>query len=319
MAEYDIAVRLGDERTAGQFTAMAAELARGADSRQFLLVSGPAVRLTDLTKLGLTEPGDVDPAVIVWTNHVTPMTADGFRRSGVQFADEAGNAWIEFGNVLIDIRGRRPAAPTRRARPSEGGNIFSTGRSQVVFSLLAWPQLWEATTREVAAAAGVSVGLAHNALTLLRSAGYEPSGRLGAAALLDNWAATFPTGLARKLELARYYGDATAIRTVDDDASISVSGEAAARETLRPTAGTLYVDELDHMLPIVNRWRADGDGEPNIVVRRRFWTPPTPDEPLGTTVAPWPLVYADLASSEDPRVRHVARDWRERFVQSGRR
>ena len=44
---------------------------------------------------------------------------------------------------------------------------------------------------------------------------------------------------------------------------------------------TLYVMELDPRLAIVNRWRSDG--EPNVVVRRKFWNAPDTHRPRGCT------------------------------------
>ena len=97
-----------------------------------------------------------------------------------------------------------------------------------------------------------------------------------------------------------------------------VSGEGAAADLVRPTALTIYVAELDPMLPVKNRWRSDGDA--NITVRSKFWTTP-PDEahdydgPLaGLRNAPAVLVYADLMASDNPRVRSVAPEWRSRIA-----
>lgn len=93
----------------------------------------------------------------------------------MQYLDAAGNAWIQFGDVLIDVRGR--PRPVDAPRTPGSGNLFSVGRDQVVMALLAWPHRWEAPQRDVAAAAGVSLGQAHNTLTLLAQAEYATTGR----------------------------------------------------------------------------------------------------------------------------------------------
>jgi hypothetical protein len=74
---------------------------------------------------------------------------------------------------------------------------------------------------------------------------------------------------------------------------------------------TIYVEELDPMLSIVNRWRSDGP--PNIMVRRKFWHGPfeldgQSDSPLSV---PWTLAYADLMATGEPRQRAAARELRE--------
>src|SRR4051812_15945992 len=121
--------------------------------------------------------------------------------------DIAGNACVEFSNVLIDVRGRRRPMDARRPDPVSG-NLFSRGRAQVIFALLAWPQLWDEPQRGLARAAGVSLGQAHNTLALLAEAGYDGVGpRRGQTALLHLWAAAFPIGPARHLTLATYRGE----------------------------------------------------------------------------------------------------------------
>lgn len=280
----------------------ALHVARGGSARAYELRYGATVPLA--------AAGADGPPVFVHANFVGARSSDTFRRAGVQYLDAAGNAWIEFGDVFIDVRGRPRldgAAPATRV----AGNLFSTGRAQVVFALLAWPHLWQASQRDISKAAGVSVGQVNATLKLLRDARYGVGGvRPGAADLLDLWAAAFPTGLAHRLTLATYRGEIGRAK-IDADGQVFVSGEGAATDLLRPTSLTIYVADLDPGLPVVNRWRSDG--EPNIVVRRKFWTAPglADTAPADIELAPWPLVYADLLASEDPRVRSTASEWRD--------
>lgn len=285
-------------------------LTRGDSSQKYTLIYGSAVKVADTAGIG-------DPNVpkLVLTTFVAPKSAETFRRAGVQYLDTVGNAWVEFGDVLVDVRGhRRPPDADQSARTTMG-NLFSTGRAQVIFALLAWPQLWNAPQRDLAHAAGVSLGQVHNTLTLLAEAGYGPDrDRPGQTQMLDLWAAAFPTGLAKKLTLATYRGDIGTVKKVNADDPVFLSGEGAADDMLRPATLTLYVEELDPSLPVVNKWRSDGP--PNIVVRRKFWhAPDNSDAPLaGVRLVPRPLIYADLVTSEDPRVRTVAKVWRDRLA-----
>ncbi len=289
-------------------------LTRGASSQEYNLVYAPSVRVADEGRAP-----DVELPRLVFTTFVAPKSAEAFRRAGVHYLDAAGNAWIRFGDVLVDVRGqRRPANEDPPARAA-AGNLFSTGRAQVTLALLAWPQLWEAPQRELARAAGVSLGQAHNTLTLLTEAGYGPDrARPGRTELLDLWAAAFPTGLAKKLTLATYRGEIDTVKKVNADDRVFLSGEGAVDDLLRPATLTVYVEELDPRLPVVNKWRSDGP--PNLVVRRTFWhAPDNSDAPVvGLRPAPWPLVYADLATSDDPRVRTVAKEWRDRHARPDR-
>jgi len=311
LSDLGVTARVGAAHPAGpgvQTTTV--RLTRGTSTRAYRLLYGPTVSLADA---GLAR--GIEPPTLVFTNFIAPRSAEAFRRAGVQHLDMVGNAWVEFDGVLLDVRGRpRPDdLPVPEHKPA--GNLFSTARAQVAFALLAWPQLWEATRRDLAHAAGVSLGQAHNALALLTEAGYrrDPA-RPGQTELLDLWAAAFPTGLATKLTLARYRGEIGPVKNVHSDDPVFVSGESAAEDLLRPATLTLYVDELDPRLPVVNKWRSDGPA--NIVVRRKFWQDPNDSDGglAGMRTAPWPLVYADLVTSDDPRVRSVAREWRDRFA-----
>ena len=287
-----------------------AHLVRGASAEDYSLRYGSVVRFTDAAAAG-----GAHRAALVFTTFVAPKTAETFRRAGVQYLDTAGNALIVFGDVLVDIRGRpRPDRAASRPRAA-AGNLFSTGRAQVVFALLAWPQLRHASQRELAHAAGVSLGQAHNTLALLAEAGFGRNDlRPERTDLLDLWVAAFPTGLAKRLTLASYRGSIDTVKKVDVTDPVYISGESAAAELLRPATLTLYVEDLDPNLPIVNRWRADG--EPNVVIRRKFWhAPDGGDAPLaGLRNAPWPLVYADLLASDESRVRGTAKEWRRHFA-----
>lgn len=281
-------------------------LARGGRHRDYALRYGPNVMLSAVGG------GEAGWPPFVLTTYVAAKTADAFRRAGIQYLDSAGNAWIDFSDVLIDVRGR--PRPVEDGRPRHAtGNLFSAGRAQVVFALLAWPQLWDAPQRKLAQAAGVSVGQANSTLKLLKQTGYTRTGaRPGQAALLDLWAAAFPTGLAERITLARYTSDEPVRRKNLE--SVSVSGAAAVPDLVRSRAAVLYVDEFDPRMPVVHRWRTDG--EPNITVRHKFWTEPTANTGGRGNVAPWPLVYADLLASEDPRERAAAHEWRDRHARS---
>jgi hypothetical protein len=286
----------------------ALHLARGGSAQDYDLRYGATMPLAAARTETAERP------MLVYRHFVAAKSGDAFRRAGVQYLDAAGNAWIEFADVLIDVRGRpRPDGAAPRTRLA--GNLFSSARAQVAFVLLAWPHLWDAPQREISKAAGVSVGQVNDTLKLLHGAGYYGVGgaRPGAAALLDLWAAAFPTGLAHRLTLATYRGE-IGQENVVADGEVLISGEAAATDLLRPTSLTIYVTNLDPRLPLMNRWRADG--EPNIVVRRKFWNAPdvTDTPPNHTETAPWPLVYADLLASDDPRVRTAAKEWRDRHA-----
>lgn len=284
-------------------------VSRAAADQRFDVLCGHGLRIADIARV---PRGDLPQ--FVFTDYVPDATGAAFRRAGVAYLDEAGNAWISFSTVLIDVRGRRRVGLTDRS-PVPRGNLFSPGSAQVVLALLTWPALWRATRREVAYAAGVSLGKAHDALSALKQTGFGPAAmQRSDGELLDLWAAAYPMGLARRLLLGTFHGPVDKVRSADGDDRLYVSGELAAGDLLKAATLDVYVAELKPRLALVNRWRSDG--RPNIVVRRSFWQEPRSTRTAGgePVAAPWPLVYADLLASADPRVRAAAGEWKERHA-----
>lgn len=246
---------------------------------------------------------------------VTERSAEMFRRMGINYLDSAGNAYITFDGVHIDVRGRRShaAAGVTPARPTRGGvNLFSTKRSQVIFALLTWPEYLERPVRELSRIAGVSLGQAQDTLELLARYGFLDEHkqflRPQKEKLIDQWAAAFPTGLGSEAKTRRFSGDWHSLDPVET--AVFISGEAAVPESLRPETAVMYADEGALELIRAHRWRRN-DAQPNIYLRSRFWQPPDAPARSGVYEAPWLLIYADLLASNDSRQREAAAHLRE--------
>ncbi|WP_343996103.1 type IV toxin-antitoxin system AbiEi family antitoxin [Nocardioides dubius] len=241
--------------------------------------------------------------------HATQAQSEELRDLGVEYLDSSGNAHLHFGDVFVDVRGRRPR---ERGRRPTGQNPFSGRRSRVAFVLLAWPQLWEATNQEIADAAGVSMGTAHQGRLMLREAGLDRGSRQ--AELLDRWSAAWIASIGAKLTLGRFHARSLEVQKVSANDPMFCSGEAAVADLVRPISLLLYVPALQPRLAAVNRWRTDGPN--NVTLREAFWSEPGAGLPevQGIPAAPWPLVYADLRGAADPRLHDVARVVRERHV-----
>lgn len=316
--------------------------AQGHHARYTLTVTA-AMTLTSI----LSIPSTPYPLLVVGPR-ITGRSAAALREANIQYVDAIGNAYIKFEGVLVEVRGRMPStldsSPDRRTAtkvhphyqeitpPPITKNLFSPRRSQVVMALLAWPHLSGAKVRDIATAAGVSIGQAHDALSLLEDAGYlrgTPPRLHRFSDLLDYWANQYPRGLGRKLTLATFYSDSLDdVHPPHPDQAIYFSGESARGvDVLRRTTLTIYVDTFDTRIALVNRWQAGRDRKPNVTVMQKFWTDPENSvpvhrrhekDPIEPHNAPWPLVYADLLASADPRLAEVAQTWRnDRSVESG--
>lgn len=283
------------------------ELSDGPDGRLTLIRGG--TQRTFLLRIRRPLTLNVDPYggpdLLYVTDRISPKSAESLRRLGVNWADTDGNAYISGDGWHIDIRGRgRRGIGPDHSTGQAPLNLYSARRAQVIFALLTWPGLLDASLRTVAAAAGVSIGIAQSTNQELHRRALWPNRSESRDALIDGWASAFPETLARSLtlravradHLASFYGP------------VLRSGEIAPSAQMRPTSGVVYVDELTTELLMQNRWRTDGT--PNLVVRRRFWSIEDADE---SDEVPPLLVYGDLHASDDPRARSVAAQYRVRL------
>lgn len=192
-----------------------------------------------------------------------------------------------------------------------GVNLFSAKRSQVIFAILTWPELLGEPVREVAHASNVSLGLAQETLQLLEDNDILNAdrhlSRASRSRLIDQWVSAYPANLSRQISLGTFSGDISRLRA--SESTIYISGEAASSELRRPENLILYSAVLPKELIVARRWRRD-DEEPNILIRRQFWTEQRPLAP-GVNPAPWLLTYADLLASGDSRQKEAAHALRD--------
>lgn len=244
--------------------------------------------------------------------YVPDAAADVLRARGVDHADAVGNAHLDQGGVLIDIRGRRPTARTAGPPDPAASRAFTRSGVRVLLTLLTHPETAARPVRHLAEASGVSVGTAHTVLHDLTGAGYLRDGTAGrtlhrGGELLDRWAEAYAVTLARAASLGSFtLPDPSRAEDLTSDllaAGAQLGGEAAAQRIdphLHPSTTTWYVDELPADVLTRHRLRRDDLG--SVHLRRRFWPRPT----TYSATVPAPLVLADLLASGDPRQRDHA-------------
>lgn len=274
-----------------------------------------------------------DVPLLVIGPRVHETSANTLRAHGIWYLDEAGNTYIRDERLLIDVRGRRALNSTVAERLADrhfdagAANPFTPKRAQVGLALLTLPELADAPFREIAARAGVSVGLAKSALDTLKTAGFVeqvgPRRRLiRGEELLNLWVSAYPGGLAKASTLLVAHGD---LHNWSPPSGIdfAISGEQALGETLSHPETLIiyvhgYVDDDGRRRPprellLNNRWQRDSHG--NVIIRELFWRDlPGMNETGG---APLVLTYADLLASHEPRQMEIAHGMRldvERLV-----
>ncbi|WP_317762798.1 type IV toxin-antitoxin system AbiEi family antitoxin [Rhodococcus opacus] len=310
-----------------------AVLSRHGNVQEYLLVFTASMTFMQISHRRLD---DAHYPILVVGERITERSATSLRDLRIQYIDNLGNAYIEFGDVYIDVRGRRPKPRDPESRsdyddnvrhepsPRSAHNLFSPRRSQVVFALLTWPHLAASRVRDIATAAGVSMGQAHDTLSMLDDAGFLHRGTALRSDqvhdMLRPWAAEYPRGLRKKLVISTFQtDDPTDFQLPSPEQDVYLSGESATGVAIhRPATLTVYLDHFNRKLAFVNRWRNEPHQPPNVTVMQKFWTEPD-DAPIdddtgglvGPSNAPWPLVYADLLAANDPRLNEVADTWRD--------
>ena len=178
---------------------------------------------------------------------------------------------------------------------------------QVVFRLLQDKSNTNLRYRQLAAAAGVSVGSVNNVMQSLMEKGYvveDGKKRLlrKRTSLLDRWVRAYADGLKERFFVARFTFLTPQVkecwRDIRMPENVSWGGEPAAAlldDYLQPERWDVYVSDNANALIATGRMIPKADGE--IYVYRKFW-----DE-AGT---PPVVVYADLLAMGNDRCREAA-------------
>lgn len=253
-------------------------------------------------------------AALLVTDYLTPPMAASLRDQKQQFADVAGNAYLEGPGLMVYVTGRK--LQDKRIAPNAGKAYTLTGL-KVTFALLCDPELANAPHRAIAAAAGVALGAITAVLADLQQTGHllvlVKHRRLNATKrLLDEWALTYARRLrAKTLQETYTMIDFDGWKTWPLDLRQALwGGEAAANllvNYLTPGVLTIYADKIPPQLLIEKRMTpargADASGRV-IEWRKPFWGN-VPAKARPDTVNPV-LVYADLLATGDARCIETA-------------
>jgi hypothetical protein len=251
---------------------------------------------------------------LLLTDYATPPMADQLRALQQQFADEAGNAYLDGPGFLVYVTGRKPEQKPTAVRPSRA---FTAAGLKVLFALICDPELADAPHRAIAAAAGVALGAVPPILADLQGPGYlltaNKTRRLNATRrLLDDWALAYARTLRAKTLVGKYVApDFDTWREWKlDPKQARWGGEPAANllvRYLKPGVLTLYTDRLPPRLMVEQRLVAAGlhVNERLLEVRKPFWGETLRGGNRPDTVPP-ALVYADLLATGDGRCIETA-------------
>jgi hypothetical protein len=247
------------------------------------------------------------------TNYVNPHMAERLRTLNMNFVDAAGNAYFEYGPVLIWVVGRKTVTTMR---PPRAGRAFQPGGLKLLFALLCTPDLVGRPTRTIAAQAGVANGTVGIVLRELRENYFlvdlrQPRGKRtlrNLKGLLEQWTQAYARTLRPRLLVARYRPpEPDWWRNVDPRVHRGVFGGEAAetlltRTLVRPGIVTVYLPDGPGQFIVANRLARTPDGTAEI--RKKFW--PFEYAWEHPTLAPPILIYADLLAAGDARCLEAA-------------
>lgn len=255
-----------------------------------------------------------DRRLLVVSPYVSDSVAEVWRSRDIHYVDSAGNMYLRWPGLLVDVRGRRrPSTP----QPSQVGRplrAFKSSGLRILFALLSDPGIVSAPYRDIGHHSGASLGTVQWVFKELERAGYVHSGPDGRRLhrvrdLFSRWVEAYALDLWPRLTLGHFESPDPMWWTKADEAmraeGAQWGGETAAHRMnshLRPGKAVVYASTLPRRLIIGHRLRKSGvDG--NVEIRERFWNFPQPSSQL---TVPTPLIYADLVASADPRQLEAA-------------
>ena len=180
-----------------------------------LVVEIKRTNLTHTLAEGLIARANLRPQipVLVIAPKITPGVGRALRENGVNYVDVAGNCWLKIGDQYVAvIEGRRPPKTAPRGR-----GLGAAGY-QVLFALLAMPDVENATLRQIATQAGTALGTAAQTLARLEDEGLLVRGRgkqilHDRQEILERWLHGYQTQVRPKWLIGRF-------RTADRDPGI---------------------------------------------------------------------------------------------------
>ena len=236
------------------------------------------------------------------TDYINTELFELIKKLKINFLDSAGNAYINYPPLFINIKGNKPVYKKTITK----SKTFSVSDLQTIYTLLCNPGLEQNSIREIGELAGVAKSSIHLTLNTLKAQGFlildnRLKKIVNKEKLLQKWIVLFPEKLKLKHFIGRY-------ETTDNNfwEKININqygalwgGETAAAKLtsyLTPAIHTVYIGNKQGEFILRNRMRKNPAG--NIELYNQFWK--FKDDSDLSIVNPI-LIYADLVATGDPR------------------
>jgi hypothetical protein len=306
-----------------RMTGLALEVKGQPHARELALQAyGKRVNLVPEVKAMITPTDALLPLIrpnqprnfILVARQVSETMADKLRESGIQFMDEAGNAFINQPPLYIFIKGNRNPALKKAATI---GRVFKQTGIKMLFVLLCNPGQENQPYRTIAAKAEVALGMVNWVMQELKELGFllvvgKGKGRqirlINKERLLERWITAYTEQLRPKLVLGHFRGAAGWWKEAALDPDLALwGGEVAALKLtghLNPQEATIYADK-ENLAAVLIPHKLKKDPAGDVEFLSRFWRQDAVS-PNRDMVHPL-LVYADLMATGNQRNIETAR------------
>ena len=261
----------------------------------------------------------INPEIIVLAKTILPSVKRDLQALKINYIDGAGNAYIRNDRVAILLDGFKAITTNTGIKTQP----FSKTGLKVIFQILQTDAYINATIREIANAAGVSLDTAHRTLQGLKELQYlvplrkESYQLQRKKELLDKWIADYETRLKPALHLGNFTfsneKDFLKWRNIRFDSTLTKWGGEPAGDLLtdylKPETLTIYTDESK--IDLIKNLKLIPNSKGYISIYKRFWKV---DELKIKTVPPL-LVYADLVNTGNRRNIETAQKVYEQYLQ----
>jgi hypothetical protein len=267
------------------------------------------------------------------TTHLGAQLIQRCVEQNIQFIDLAGNAYINVPGQTIFITGRKLDEDVVRAvkHISKGSSTTGISPLKIMFILLSIPQALRWTYREIADAAGVSLGSVGIVMQDLEERGLITLGRgkvksrlLDQSGMIDEWIINYPLKLRPKLNGRRFVGENSISwkNTKLPEGQAWWGGEAAAAMmgagVINAKERVVYVhpEARDRLMrDWVKQYRLRPAVNGEIEILDAFWNmTDDQDSPTVKSLSVPPLLaISDLLLSRNPRDKEAAQWLRTEF------
>lgn len=266
---------------------------------------------------------------ILLADYINPKLGERLKAADIQYADAAGNAFINQPPIYIYIKGNRPALGIAELGTAKTGKAFQPAGMRIVYAFLVDQELINAPYRAIAARAQVALGVVGGVIRDLIAQGLLQEGVRknertlnNVDLLLDKWVEAYPHKLKEKQRLGIFTThDINWWKAIDPKKYDALwAGEVAAAQYtdyLNPKNVVVYIPQAN-VAKFVNAARLRKPGanqQPDIHIDllQPFWREADHDERAKSLVHPI-VAYADLIETGEPRNLETARRLREQFI-----